>query len=141
MLKLDGAGEFIALPDVMYGGTDTTWEMWVFARDPSRSGQTLFDVSDSVSGGVIRLALSGSGFMVYTVDNRPTSGAVAQTLQSLMGFPRQRWTHVAVVHTTAAVTMYWDGVVQVWRVLCARVGVPMRVLDRQHAWAFRVSPG
>ncbi len=112
-LRLDGSGEYVTLPNVMVGGSAVTIQAWVYARNPYLSAQTIVDFSDSTATNVLSLSLGAGGSLVYTVDNRPTVGAVRQTLVSPVAFPAARWTHVAVVHNGTLVTMIWDGVVQV----------------------------
>jgi hypothetical protein len=95
----------------------------VYARDPYGPGQTIIDLSDSTTQGVLFLGLGSGGRLVYIVDNRPDPGAVRGELVSPDPMPRFRWTHVAVTQSLNSVSMLWDGVVVVrsrlasWRVI------------------------
>ncbi len=109
VVRLDGTGEYVQLPNVNIGGSAVTVQAWVYARDPLRPAQTIMDLSDSTATNVLSLSFGAGGVLVYTVDNRPTAGAVRQTLVSPLAFPRARWTHVAVVHDGTSVSMLWDG--------------------------------
>ena len=113
MLRLNGAGDYVYLPDVPVGGPTVTLQAWVYAADPYGPGQCIIDLSDSTTLGVLYLGLQYSGRLVYVVDNRPDPGARRAELVSPDPMPRYRWTHVAVTQSPAGVAMYWDGVIVV----------------------------
>lgn len=116
VLKLNGNGEHVQIPNTVSFGAPLTFSAWVYARDPYGLGQAIFDASDSVTSAanssVINVRLQSNGHMVYTVDSRPDSGGSRMQLVSPDAFPRARWTFVAITEGAGgSVNMYWDGMV------------------------------
>lgn len=110
-LRLNGDGEFMEGVSVSIpANKGLTLEMWVLATAPTNAGNVVFDMANGGGVGRIALGLSeGTGSAWFTVANTGSSKA---TVSSGLGFPRNRWTHVAVTVTTGGTyTMYWHGAV------------------------------
>jgi hypothetical protein len=116
VLKLDGNGERVEIPNTISFGAPLTFSAWVYARDPYAAGQCIFDASDSVANTAVNASVINvrlqTGHLVYTVDSRPDSLGSRAQLVSMEAFPRARWTFVTITEGSGGNTiMYWDGLV------------------------------
>ncbi|KAA0167888.1 hypothetical protein FNF31_00823 [Cafeteria roenbergensis] len=108
-LSLPGTDEHATITPFLLGGSDITVEMWAFCQDTSKFSQTLFDFGNSPSSSRITayLAPEYPYKLRVSVQNAPTDAV--SVLETISGFSRGRWLHVAYTQSGTTGTIFLDG--------------------------------
>jgi len=96
----DGSGDFLTIPQILFGTSDFVLECWLYLNSIGGSFTGIYDGRPSSNGPQPTLILNGSNIAWFTNAGFQITGSVLATGQ---------WYYIAVARASGSTRMYLDG--------------------------------